>query len=113
MGHDFSRIPLDKVCGSFGYNVVIYHCYMEGRPAAALEKIQQAAMEAFLEKGFPGASLRQIVKQAGTAAGAFSGYFSSKEARFDSLVKPHAAAPIGRFMEAQTSFAELPARKDT
>lgn len=30
-----------------------------------LERIQQAAMEEFLEKGFADASLRQIVKNAG------------------------------------------------
>ena len=40
--------------------------------------------------------------------GAFYGYFSSKEALFNALVEPHAAALMGRFMEAQTSFAELP-----
>ena len=40
--------------------------------------------------------------------GAFYGYFSSKEALFASLVEPHAAALMGRFMEAQTGFAELP-----
>ena len=33
------------------------------------EKIQQAALEEFLEKGFRGASLRYIVKQAGVTTG--------------------------------------------
>ena len=81
---------------------------MEEKSTATLEKIQQAAMEEFSEKGFQGASLRQIVKQAGVTTGAFYGYFSSKEALFASIVEPHAAALMGRFMEAQTSFAELP-----
>ena len=40
--------------------------------------------------------------------GAFYGYFSSKEALFASIVEPHAAALMGRFMEAQTGFADLP-----
>ena len=40
--------------------------------------------------------------------GAFYGYFSSKEALFASIVEPHAAALMGRFMEAQTTFAALP-----
>ena len=71
-------------------------------------QIQQAAVHEFLEKGFRGASLRQIVKNAGVTTGAFYGYFSSKEALFASIVEPHAAAIKGRFMEAQTSFAELP-----
>ena len=81
---------------------------MEEKSSDTLEKIQQAALEEFSEKGFLGASLRQIVKNAGVTTGAFYGYFSSKEALFASLVEPHAAALMGRFMEAQISFAELP-----
>ena len=81
---------------------------MEEKSSDTLEKIQQAALEEFSEKGFLGASLRQIVKNAGVTTGAFYGYFSSKEALFASLVEPHAAALMGRFMEAQTCFAELP-----
>ena len=75
---------------------------MEEKSTATLEKIQRAAMEEFSEKGFQGASLRQIVKQAGVTTGALYGYFSSKEALFASIVEPHAAALMGRFMEAQT-----------
>ena len=84
---------------------------MEEKSGVTLRKIQQAAMEEFLEKGFLGASLRRIVKQAGVTTGAFYGYFSSKEALFASLVEPHAAALMGRFMEAQTTFAELPEKE--
>ena len=81
---------------------------MEENSATTLEKIQEAAMAEFLDKGFQGASLRQIVKNAGVTTGAFYGYFSSKEALFASIVEPHAKALMGKFMEAQTSFAELP-----
>ena len=81
---------------------------MEEKSPDTLERIQQAALVEFSEKGFLGASLRQIVKNAGVTTGAFYGYFSSKEALFASLVEPHAAALMGRFMEAQTGFAELP-----
>ena len=81
---------------------------MEEKSSVTLERIQQAALAEFLDKGFQGASLRQIVKSAGVTTGAFYGYFSSKEALFASIVEPHAAAIMGRFMEAQTSFAELP-----
>ena len=49
-------------------------------------------MTEFLDKGFLGASLRQIVKNAGVTTGAFYGYFSSKEALFASIVEPHAKA---------------------
>ena len=76
--------------------------------SATLEKIQQAALTEFLDKGFLSASLRQIVKNAGVTTGAFYGYFSCKEALFASIVEPHAAAVMGRFMEAQTSFAGRP-----
>ena len=81
---------------------------MEEKSSVTLERIQQAALAEFLDKGFQGASLRQIVKSAGVTTGAFYGYFSSKEALFASIVEPHAAAIMGRFMEAQTEFAELP-----
>lgn len=73
-----------------------------------LERIQAAAKPEFLEKGFQSASLRNIVKAAGVTTGAFYGYFSSKDALFASIVEPHAAAVMGKFMTAQTSFAELP-----
>ena len=79
--------------------------------SATLEKIQQAALTEFLDKGFLSASLRQIVKNAGVTTGAFYGYFSSKEALFNAIVEPHAAALMGRFMEAQTTFAELPEKE--
>ena len=81
---------------------------MEEKSPDTLARIQQAALEEFSEKGFLGASLRQIVKNAGVTTGAFYGYFSSKEALFAAIVEPHAAALMGRFMEAQTGFAELP-----
>ena len=81
---------------------------MENENLGTRDNILRSAMAEFLDKGFQGASLRQIVKNAGVTTGAFYGYFSSKEALFNALVEPHAAALMGRFMEAQTSFAELP-----
>ena len=86
---------------------------MEEKSSDTLEKIQQAALTEFLDKGFLSASLRQIVKNAGVTTGAFYGYFSSKEALFNSIVEPHAAALMGRFMEAQTTFAELPEKEQS
>lgn len=76
--------------------------------STTIERIHQAAAAEFMEKGFQGASLRKIVKNAGVTTGAFYGYYSSKEALFAALVEPHAAAVMGRFMTAQTTFAELP-----
>ena len=81
---------------------------MEEKSTATLEKLQEAALAEFLDKGFLGASLRQIVKNAGVTTGAFYGYFSSKEALFTAIVEPHASMLMSRFMEAQTTFADLP-----
>ncbi len=81
---------------------------MQANSPETLKRIQLAALKEFSDKGFLGASLRQIVKQAGVTTGAFYGYFSSKEALFASIVEPHAAALMGRFMECQDAFAHLP-----
>ncbi len=72
------------------------------------ENILKTAKTEFLEKGFLGASLRNIVKAAGVTTGAFYGYFSNKEALFTAIVEPHAAAVMGMFMQAQMGFAEFP-----
>ena len=45
---------------------------MEENSATTLEKIQEAALAEFLKKGFLGASLRQIVKNAGVTTGPFT-----------------------------------------
>ena len=81
---------------------------MEKQESVTLEKIQQIAIAEFLDKGFRGASLRQIVRNAGVTTGAFYGYFSCKEALFASIVEPHAKALMNRFVDAQLSFSALP-----
>ena len=53
-------------------------------------KIEKAALDEFMEKGFANASLRQIVKNAGLTTGAFYKYFPTKEDLFASLVEPYA-----------------------
>ena len=50
-------------------------------------KIEKAALDEFMEKGFANASLRQIVKNAGLTTGAFYKYFPTKEDLFASLVR--------------------------
>ena len=81
---------------------------MEKQESGTLEKIQQIAIAEFLDKGFRGASLRQIVRNAGVTTGAFYGYFSCKEALFASIVEPHAKALMNKFVDAQLSFSVLP-----
>ena len=46
---------------------------MEEKSSVTLDNILQAAMGEFSDKGFLGASLRQIVKKDGVTTGAFNG----------------------------------------
>ena len=72
------------------------------------EQILLAAKAEFLEKGFQHASLRNIVKTAGVTTGALYGYYDSKEALFDALVRESYEYAMGRFKEALSTFAALP-----
>lgn len=59
---------------------------MSENECTTLDNILAVACQEFLQKGFQGASLRNIVKKAGVTTGAFYGYFKSKEELFDALV---------------------------
>ena len=71
------------------------------------ENILNAAKAEFLEKGFRGASLRNIVKNANVTTGAFFGYFKSKEDLFDALVIETADFIMCEFNRIQTEFTYL------
>lgn len=73
-----------------------------------LIKILAVAEHEFLDKGFRGASLRTIVKQAGVTTGAFYGYFKSKEELFDALVKEHADYIMGIYDNILKDFEKMP-----
>ena len=77
-------------------------------PESTLARIHQAARSEFREKGFQGASLRNVVKSVGMTTGAFYGYYKSKEALFEALVGAHYRYLVGRFCQAQKEFARLP-----
>ena len=64
---------------------------MEDKSSATLENILHAALEEFSDKGFLGASLRQIVKKAGVTTGAFYFSFASKEALLRAILDPFIA----------------------
>lgn len=81
---------------------------MHAAETSTLQNIHQVAIREFLEKGFQGASLRNIVKEAGVTTGAFYGYYKSKEELFDALVKEHADYAMHLFCQAQSDFKELP-----
>lgn len=72
-----------------------------------LDNILNAAKAEFLEKGFRGASLRNIVKNANVTTGAFYGYFKSKEDLFDALVNEPADFIMREFNRIQTEFTYL------
>ncbi len=72
-----------------------------------LKAILRAAKVEFLEKGFRGASLRNIVKTANVTTGAFYGYYKSKEDLFNALVGEQADYVMSVFKKAQTDFTML------
>lgn len=73
-----------------------------------LQSILEAAKTEFLEKGFRGASLRNIVKTANVTTGAFYGYYKSKEELFDAIVGKQAEYMMSTYKKAQEDFANLP-----
>lgn len=73
------------------------------------KKLLSVGKEEFLAKGYKDASLREIVKKAGFTLGAFYGYYESKEALFDDIVKAPAQKLYDRYLRTQTDFAGLPA----
>ncbi len=81
---------------------------MSDYESTTLNAILTAACGEFLKHGFQGASLRHIVKQAGVTTGAFYGYFDSKEALFDALVKEPYHHLLALYRQVLTTFAAMP-----
>lgn len=81
---------------------------MEKNGSNTKELIEQAAIKEFMKKGFMGASLRQIVKNAGVTTGAFYKYYPTKEKLFAGLVQEHADHVYGIYDEVLEGFEELP-----
>lgn len=80
---------------------------MSAHQAPTLERIKEVGFAEFLDKGFHGASLRKIVKLAGVTTGAFYGYYKSKEALFEDLVKPHYRFLMNYIDESISDFSSL------
>lgn len=80
--------------------------YMDGE-MTTLERIHASAKREFLEKGFQGASLRNIVKSAGVTTGAFYGYYDSKEKLFDALVSDQYEYLMDMYVRTQNGFKKL------
>lgn len=66
--------------------------------------MKRCAVREFMDKGFRGASLRKIVKDAGVTTGAFYKYYPTKEALFEGLVGPVAAGVSGIWGSSYRSF---------
>lgn len=81
---------------------------MSENEKTTLQSILAAAKAEFLEKGFRGASLRNIVKTANVTTGAFYGYYKSKEELFDALVGEQADYMMFVYKKAQEDFEKLP-----
>lgn len=73
-----------------------------------LELLHEAAKTEFMEKGFQGASLRNIVKTAGVTTGAFYGYYNSKEELFKALVGETYEYILGEYKNSLKAFENLP-----
>ncbi len=80
---------------------------MSDSERTTLENILAVASKEFLQKGFQGASLRNIVRQAGVTTGAFYGYFKSKEELFDALVKDEYTYILHLYQQILSAFNEL------
>ena len=59
---------------------------MQYKKEAVRESILNAATEEFFEKGYSGASMRDICRRAGTSVGNLYRYFENREAVFSSVV---------------------------
>ena len=100
------------------YNTVIltYKLINQGTDMSneqnTLNRINEAAKKEFLEKGFQGASLRNIVKDAGVTTGAFYGYYKSKEELFEALVEDKYQHIMNMYVSTQDEFKSYePARQ--
>ncbi len=75
---------------------------------STLERIHSAALAEFLEKGYTGASLRQIVRAAGVTTGALYGYYDSKASLFAALVDEPYRYILDGYRAVVAAFEALP-----
>ena len=80
---------------------------MESAGNTTLQKILSVAHQEFLEKGYKGASLRTISKNAGVTTGALYGYFKNKEELFEALVKEEYDTIYDLYQKTLSDFAQL------
>ena len=84
---------------------------MQDKELSTLQVILITGKNEFLEKGYSGASLRNIAREAGVTTGAFYGYFKSKAELFDALVVEPYSEFLAIYNGAQKAFADQPYEK--
>ena len=84
---------------------------MQDKELSTLQVILITGKNEFLEKGYSGASLRNIAREAGVTTGAFYGYFKSKAELFDALVAEPYSEFLAIYNGAQKAFADQPYEK--
>lgn len=77
------------------------------------KSILNTARKHFLKDGFSGASLRNIVKDAGLTTGAFYKYYPTKEALFDALTDPYIEHIYQIYDRVVEDFEKLSAKEQT
>ena len=77
------------------------------------KNILNTARKHFLKDGFSGASLRNIVKNAGLTTGAFYKYYPTKEALFDALTDPYIEHIYQIYDRIVEDFEKLSAKEQT
>mgnify|MGYP004504040661 FL=1 len=75
--------------------------------------ILETAKKHFLNDGLTGASLRNIVKDAGLTTGAFYKYYPTKEALFDALTDPYLKTLYEIYDQVVSEFEKLSADDQT
>ena len=75
-------------------------------------RIMESAGKHFMDKGFSGASIRQICKDAGVTNGAFYAHFESKEDLFDNIVRPVVDGMQELYDEENSSFMDIRSAED-
>ncbi len=81
--------------------------------SAKRRQILGGAREAFLARGFEGASMGEIARKAGVSKGTLYVYFGSKEALFTAVVMCNVAATIARFGPHAPSGATIEERLES
>ncbi|MCR5690852.1 MAG: TetR/AcrR family transcriptional regulator [Eubacterium sp.] len=86
---------------------------VEKQMATTKDRIEEEALKEFGQKGYQGASLRQIVKRAGVTTGAFYKYYATKEDLFSGVIGIHADFVYQLYDKTMEDFSQQPLETQT